>query len=177
MELPMRDLVWFALHSTRRVSEVCRLEGQDNDPNEQTGLAREALRPHEPTARHKRFRMTREAWEIVNRQPRTNEYMFPYKARSSQRLRRAITGFAIPRHKCAKTGLNKNSLSTEELTDGRGTAGATSQNNSGPVGHIARELLGAAARVFQLDQSRLRGLAEYPRSGFCPFISQAETPA
>jgi integrase len=82
MELPMRDLMWFALHSTRRVSEICRLEWQDNDPNERTALVRDALRPHEPNARHKRFMMTREAWEIVNRQPRPNEYIFPYQARS-----------------------------------------------------------------------------------------------
>jgi hypothetical protein len=26
LELPMQDLMWFALHSTRRVSEICRLE-------------------------------------------------------------------------------------------------------------------------------------------------------
>jgi integrase len=76
MELPMQDLMWFALHSTRRVSEICRLEWQDNDPNKQSGLVRDASRPHETAAIHKRFRMTREAWDIVNRQPRTGQYIF-----------------------------------------------------------------------------------------------------
>ena len=61
MELPMWDLMWFALHSTRRVSEICRLEWHDNDPSNQSGLVHDALQPHEPTAIHKRFRMTREA--------------------------------------------------------------------------------------------------------------------
>lgn len=53
--------MWFALHSTRRVSEICRLEWHDNDPSNQNGLVHDALQPHEPTAIHKRFRMTREA--------------------------------------------------------------------------------------------------------------------
>jgi integrase len=81
-ELPMGDLMWFALHSTRRVSEICRLEWRDNDPNEQTGLVRDASRPQEPTARHKKFKMTYEAWSIVNRQRRATEYIFPDKAGS-----------------------------------------------------------------------------------------------
>ena len=82
LELPMRDLMWFALHSTRRVSKICRLEWQDNDPNERTGLVRDASRPHESNAIHKRFRMTREAWDIVNRQPQAGQYIFSYKPRS-----------------------------------------------------------------------------------------------
>lgn len=82
LELPMQDLMWFALHSTRRVSEICRLEWQDNEPNNQSGLVRDGSRPHEPNALHKRFRMTREAWDIVNRQPRHGQYIFPYKPRS-----------------------------------------------------------------------------------------------
>jgi integrase len=81
-ELPMADLMWFALYSTRRVSEICRLEWKDNDSDERTGLVRDALHPHEPTARHKKFKMTHEAWSIVNRQQRMNEYIFAYKARS-----------------------------------------------------------------------------------------------
>ena len=78
----MPDLMWFALHSTRRVSEICRLEWQDKDPNSQSGLVRDSSRPHESNAPHKRFRMTREAWDIVNRQPRHDQFIFPYKPRS-----------------------------------------------------------------------------------------------
>jgi hypothetical protein len=44
LELPMQDLMWFALHSTRRVSEICRLEWQDNEPNNQSGLVRDGSR-------------------------------------------------------------------------------------------------------------------------------------
>lgn len=40
-ELPMNDLMWFAIHSTRRVSEICRLEWRDNHDRDLTGLVHE----------------------------------------------------------------------------------------------------------------------------------------
>lgn len=81
-ELPMNDLMWFAIHSTRRVSEICRLEWQDNDDRDHTGLVRDSLRPHDAAARHRRFKMTTDAWSIIERQPRSSEFIFPYKAKS-----------------------------------------------------------------------------------------------
>jgi hypothetical protein len=34
--IPMRTIMWFAIESTRREAEICRLEWEDNDPNGRT---------------------------------------------------------------------------------------------------------------------------------------------
>jgi integrase len=36
--VPMKDILWFAVHSARRESEICRMEWADNDPRGRTGL-------------------------------------------------------------------------------------------------------------------------------------------
>jgi integrase len=81
-EIPMRDIVGFAIHSARRQAEICRLEWSDNDPGLRTGLVRDAKHPTEKHGNHRRFKYTPEAWEIVQRQPRTSKYIFPYDAKS-----------------------------------------------------------------------------------------------
>lgn len=81
-ELPMQDLIGYALYSTRRVSEICRLEWADIDSTERTGLVRDSLRPQDPDGQHRRFRMTEDAWAIAIRQPQSSQFIFPYKAKS-----------------------------------------------------------------------------------------------
>jgi integrase len=96
-ELPMNDLMWFAIHSTRRVSEICRLEWQDTKHRDLTGLVRDSLRPHDAAAKHRRFRMTKHAWAIIERQPRLSEFIFPYKAKSiGIAFMRACTAVGTP---------------------------------------------------------------------------------
>lgn len=82
IELPMQDLIGYALHSTRRVSEICRLQWNDLDSTDLSGLVRDTLRPQDPAGQHRRFRMTEEAWAIAIRQPRSSHLIFPYKAKS-----------------------------------------------------------------------------------------------
>ena len=81
-EIPMRDMLAFAIHSARRQAEICRLEWRDNDAGRRTGLVRDAKHPTEKQGNHRRFKYTPEAWEIVQRQPRTSEYIFPYEPKS-----------------------------------------------------------------------------------------------
>lgn len=56
--------------------------------------------PYSPTtlaARHRRFRMTKDAWAIIERQPRSSEYIFPYKAKSiGIAFKRACTAVGTP---------------------------------------------------------------------------------
>ncbi|MHB8813617.1 MAG: tyrosine-type recombinase/integrase [Steroidobacteraceae bacterium] len=80
--IPMRDIVQFAIFSARREAEICRIEWRDNDPAARTGLVRDAKHPREKQGNHKRFKYTAEAWSIVERQPRTSEYVFPYNPKS-----------------------------------------------------------------------------------------------
>ena len=78
----MLDIMWFAIGSARREAEICRLEWTDNDVDGRTGLVRDAKHPTAKEGNHKRFKYTADAWKIVQRQPRTREYIFPYDPKS-----------------------------------------------------------------------------------------------
>jgi integrase len=80
--LPMVDLVNFALYSARREGEICRLEWEDNDAVARSGMVRDAKHPTHKEGNHRRFKYTAEAWAIVERQPQTGEYIFPYDPKS-----------------------------------------------------------------------------------------------
>lgn len=81
-ELPMVDIMWFALHSTRRQGEIVELLWSDNNDTELTGIVRDAKHPTAKMGNHRTFKYAPEAWEIVQRQPRTDSRIFPYKAKS-----------------------------------------------------------------------------------------------
>lgn len=78
----MADIMWFAVYSARREDEICRLLWIDNDPKTRTGLVRDLKHPRTKMGNHRRFRYTQQAWDIVQRQHRTTDRIFPYKAAS-----------------------------------------------------------------------------------------------
>ena len=78
----MNDVLDFAIESTRRQAEICRLRWEDNDARTRTGLVRDVKHPFNKEGNHRRFKYTPEAWAIVQRQPQTSEYIFPYNAKS-----------------------------------------------------------------------------------------------
>jgi integrase len=79
--MPMKDIMWFAIHSARRQSEITDLLFSDNDEDSQTGAVRDLKHPTERD-RIRRFKYTPEAWEIVRRQGHDNDRIFPYEPRS-----------------------------------------------------------------------------------------------
>ena len=80
--IPMQAVMDFAIASARREAEICRLEWRDNEPASRTGVVRDAKHPTAKDGNHRRFKYTAEAWAIVERQPRTSEYIFPYDPNS-----------------------------------------------------------------------------------------------
>lgn len=78
-KVPMCEIVRFAATSSRRRDEIVRLRWDDNDPKTRTGLVRDAKHPRRKRGNHKRFKYTKEAWAIVQRQPKTSAFIFPYK--------------------------------------------------------------------------------------------------
>jgi integrase len=78
----MLTVLEFALASARRESEICRLEWRDNDERARTGLVRDAKHPTAKEGNHRRFKYTPEAWAVVESQPRSGAYIFPYEPRS-----------------------------------------------------------------------------------------------
>lgn len=86
-ELPMTDLMDFAIASTRRQGEIPQLLWADLDRAHQTILVRGAsgLGIKHPKASQKAVRparLTDEAMAIIERQPKTNDFIFPYNPKS-----------------------------------------------------------------------------------------------
>lgn len=80
-DIPMFDIMWFAIHSARRQAEITRLRWADNDEKHLTGMVRDIKHPRKKGL-NKRFKYTQAAWDIVQRQPKTSEFIFPYNAKS-----------------------------------------------------------------------------------------------
>jgi integrase len=81
-KIPMRDIMWFAIQSARRETEICRLLRADNDASTRTGCVRDAKHPTQKDGNHRRFKYSPEAWAIAKRQPQQGAYIFPYNPRS-----------------------------------------------------------------------------------------------
>ena len=79
--IPMNDIMWFAIHSARRQAEITDVLFSDNDEESQTGAVRNLKHPTERD-QIRRFKYTPEAWEIVCRQVHDNHRIFPYEPRS-----------------------------------------------------------------------------------------------
>lgn len=80
--IPMAEIMWFAVFSARRQTEICKLEWADQNAEDRTGLVRDAKHPRAKAGNHRRFRYTPEAWQIVERQPKGDSRIFPYDAKS-----------------------------------------------------------------------------------------------
>ena len=80
-DIPMQDIFWFAIHSARRQAEITRLQWADNNEAHRTGMVRDIKHPRKKGLT-KEFKYTPKAWEIVQRQPRTSEFVFPYNPKS-----------------------------------------------------------------------------------------------
>lgn len=80
--IPMLHLMWFAIYSGRRDSEMCSLLWSDNNDDKQTGMVRDLKHPTQKTGNHKRFKYPASAWKIVQKQPRVDSRIFPYNPRT-----------------------------------------------------------------------------------------------
>ena len=82
-QIPMRNVMWFAIYSSRREAEITRLLRSDNDEDRRTGVVRDAKHPTAKLGNHRVFRYTRKAWQIAESQPESEDgRIFPYDAKS-----------------------------------------------------------------------------------------------
>lgn len=77
---PMADLVWFAVHTAMRCGEQMRIRWDDLGDEGRSILIRQ--RKHPKQKRDQRVPLLPEAAEILHRQPRIAEQVFPYEGRS-----------------------------------------------------------------------------------------------
>lgn len=75
--VPMADVIWFQVYSAFRIGETCRLRWADLDEAKKTVLIRQ--RKHPRKKYDEISPLLGKAWEIVQRQPRGGEFIFPYK--------------------------------------------------------------------------------------------------
>jgi integrase len=82
LDMPMGDIVRFALLSARRQEEITRLRWADL--HETTAILRDVKHPREKEGNDKEFRMLAEARAIIDRQPRAEnaKLVFPFNPRS-----------------------------------------------------------------------------------------------
>lgn len=98
MQLPMRDIMDFAILTAKREGEITRLLRPDLDETTKTALVRDAKHPRSKEGNHRRFPLLGDAWAIVGRQPvhPKDDRIFPYKADSvGTAWRRACTALKI----------------------------------------------------------------------------------
>jgi integrase len=86
-ELPMVDIMLFALASTRRQEEICRLKRVDLDKAKGIAWLDDVKHPRQKIGNRRAFRMLPDAWAIVDRQTTAGdddrEFPFNHKSVSS----------------------------------------------------------------------------------------------
>lgn len=91
--IPMGEITRFAIATARRDDEITRLLWADIDRANRTALLRDVKHPRKKKGNNKTFRMTEEAWAIIDRTPVTlihhadgtiteDPRIFPYNSKS-----------------------------------------------------------------------------------------------
>jgi len=82
-EIPMVEVMLFALATARREDEITRLLWRDLDEKKGIAWLDDVKHPRQKIGNRRAFRVLPEAWAIVNRQPHTDEpRVFPYNPKS-----------------------------------------------------------------------------------------------
>lgn len=80
--IPMTRLIPFALFSTRRQEEITRLQWKDLDRGNQEITVRDMKNPGEKIGNDVRVTLPPEAMRLIERQPQTDDLIWPYNAES-----------------------------------------------------------------------------------------------
>ncbi|VTP16085.1 site-specific tyrosine recombinase XerC [Phytobacter ursingii] len=93
-KIPYVDILNFSVLSCMRIGEVCRLRWADINAEQKSILVRDRKDPRKKEGNHMQVALLGEAWDIVQRQPRKSELIFPYKSSSVtagfQRVRESL---------------------------------------------------------------------------------------
>ena len=81
-DIPMSDIIHFALLTARRQEEITRLLWKDLDPEKGIAWLNDVKHPRRKVGNRRSFRLISEAWKIIDRQQRSSDQVFPYNAKS-----------------------------------------------------------------------------------------------
>lgn len=79
---PMSDLIDFAVSTAMRLSEIMRIRWEDVDRQKRTVIIRDRKHPREKKGNDQEVPLLGKAWEVLDRQPRDGECVFPYNDKS-----------------------------------------------------------------------------------------------
>ncbi len=75
--VPMSDIVMFAIHSTRRLDEITRLQWRDLNRERSRVMVRDMKHPGDKIGNNQWVELVPDAMLIIERQPRQSERIFP----------------------------------------------------------------------------------------------------
>ena len=81
-QIPMLEIFQFALLTARRQEEICRIKWVDVDFEKGVGWLDDVKHPTQKKGNRRDFRLLKAAIEIIQRQPKTSEFVFPYNPKS-----------------------------------------------------------------------------------------------
>jgi integrase len=81
-QIPMRDIMRFALLTARRQAEITRLRWADLDRAAGVGWLDDVKHPRHKRGNRRCFRILRAAWDVIDSQPQTGPLVCPYDERS-----------------------------------------------------------------------------------------------
>ncbi|TBM28253.1 tyrosine-type recombinase/integrase [Hafnia paralvei] len=76
--IPYDDIFMFSILSCMRVGEVCAIRWDDINEEQKAVLVRDRKDPRKKEGNHMMVPLLGEAWEIVQRQPKSDDRIFPY---------------------------------------------------------------------------------------------------
>jgi len=139
-KLPVVLIAIFAIYSGRRISEICRLQWKDLRPKSKKILVRKMKHPRKKMTNDVWVSLEDEALAIIERMPRTSEFIFPYNAKSLG------TAFQRTRDKTEVEDLHFHDLRHEAVTR-LFELGKTDQFVMKISGHQSRQCLDRYAHV------------------------------
>lgn len=80
--IPYVDLLDFSILSCMRVGEICRIRWDDVDEAQKAVIIRDRKDPRKKAGNHMLVPLLGGAWELLQKQPRKDDRVFPYNERS-----------------------------------------------------------------------------------------------
>ncbi|MDU7812666.1 MAG: site-specific integrase [Atlantibacter hermannii] len=87
---PFDDIFLLSVLTCARIGEICRIRWDDIDEQQKAVLVRDRKDPRKKIGNHMLIPLLGDAWDIVQRQPRKDERIFPYRARSITQTYRQV---------------------------------------------------------------------------------------
>lgn len=80
--IPFTDIFVFSILTCMRIGEVCDIRWEDLNESQRAVLVRNRKDPRKKSGNHQWVPLLGDSWDIIQRQPKNSERIFPYNSRS-----------------------------------------------------------------------------------------------